>query len=1025
VSQGTVGSVVGGVVRGGLPFWLLSTQGEQRTLLIVSEEEDVLGLADDIRALFRLPESWSTPKAFPVHGYSSDDVAERQVALHGWAYGRPGLLVASLEGLALPADAPDKFRARSFFLKPGLTIARPKFEEALARGGYSRNERTEQVGEYSVRGDVIDIWPAGREAPVRVTWHFDTVEAMRDIDPHTQRSENYLNEAMLCPVVAGEGATLADYAAGARVVFFSAAGAAVWPEGGPWNGATVVGASGNSDEGFQPPPTFVGNIGLLREQLIRWHDEDWNVVVFCHNRGERDRLEEILRDPLASAQGIRPEWFPSFIIGELEHGFIQPLYRRAVLANSEIFGRYRKRIRLPKFEGGGAVGSPLDIKTNDYLVHEKHGVGRYSGLQNLKVGKVTSEYLAIEYKNGDKLYVPIFEIQQVQKYLGAEGKRPALSSLDSATWERLKARVKEDVAEVAADLLKKAAKRSLRPGHAFPPPTRLEEEFAQSFTYTLTPDQKKTLAEVEADMQSPRPMDRLVCGDVGYGKTEVAMRAALKAALAGKQVAVLCPTTILAEQHFRNFSERLAEYPVSLALLSRFQDKDEQKVVIEKISKGAVDVVIGTHRLLSADIAFPNIGLLVIDEEHRFGVKQKAKLLSLRETIDVLSLTATPIPRTLASSISGIKDLSVIETPPEGRQPISTHVGMFNEDIMAKAVQQELDRGGQIFYVHNRVKTLLARKSWLEGLLPSVRIAMAHGQMNEHQLETAMHDFLHNKVEVLLATTIIESGLDIPSVNTLIVEDAEEMGLAQLYQLRGRVGRSKKRAYCYLFYGTDGLTTDAKKRLDALKEYTALGSGFRLAMRDMEIRGAGNLLGPQQHGAMEAVGIETYSRLLNEEIQKQKGEIPLDGPPEGPAMEIGLSAYLPEEYLPSESERVQMYKRVLAADAEGLVKIKEELVDRCGPLPAPAQLLCDAASLRLTAKRYGVSEIREDASGLLIYWRPNYQWPERAFQTIMARSSDGVELIPGPPPAVRIFVDEDEPPLDALAEFFKTVFQVL
>ncbi|MBV9079876.1 MAG: DEAD/DEAH box helicase, partial [Elusimicrobia bacterium] len=813
---------IGGVVRGGFPWWLITEQRDRRTIAVVAEEEDVLGLADDVQALFKLPSEWGPPPPFPVHSYTADDDADRQVALHEWMFPgektKAGLLISSIESLGLPCDPPSALRSRAVFLKPGLTIARPKFEDALARAGYSRSERAEQVGEYSVRGDVIDIWPAGREAPLRVTWNFDTVEALRVIDPHTQRSEDYLQEARLHPVVPGEGATLEAYLDGARIIFFSSA-AAQWPEGGAWSSAEIVGPSGETDEGFEPPPAFAGNINRLRDQLMAWHDEDWNIVVYCHNRGERDRLEELLRDPLSSAKGIRPPWFPTLLIGELEHGFLLPKLRRAVLANAEIFGRYRKRVRLPKFQGAGPLASPLDVKPNDYLVHEKHGIGRYMGLKTLKIGRVTSEYLQLEYKGGDKLYVPIFELQQVQKYLGAEGHRPALSSLDTASWDRLKAKVQEDVAKLAADLLKKAAKRAIRPGHAFPQRTKLEDEFAASFMYKLTPDQQKTLEEVERDMTAPKAMDRLICGDVGYGKTEIAMRAALKAALAGKQVAVLCPTTILAEQHFRNFSERFADYPVTTRLLSRFQDKSEQKQVIETVAKGGVDIVIGTHRLLSADIHFPNLGLLIIDEEHRFGVKQKSKLLSLRETVDVLSLTATPIPRTLASSLSGIKDLSVIETPPEGRLPISTHVGLFNEDIMSKAVQQELDRGGQVFYVHNRVKTLEARKKWLEGLLPSIRIAMAHGQMNEGQLEETMHKFLQHEVDVLLATTIIESGLDIPSVNTLIVEEAEEMGLAQLYQLRGRVGRSKKRAYCFLFYATGGLTTDAKKRLDALKEF--------------------------------------------------------------------------------------------------------------------------------------------------------------------------------------------------------------
>lgn len=992
---------IGGLPRGALAWWLTQHPGAGKTLIVLPEEEDVLSLVDDVRALFKITD-WGLPKPFDIDGYPSDDEPARQVSLHNWTFGKTTLLVASQESLALPCDPAATLRKRSFKLKPGLAMGRTKFEELLSNAGYGRNERTEQVGEYAIRGDVIDIWLAGQESPFRLTWSFDTLDAIRTIDLHTLRSEEYLRETMLYPVLAGQGATLTDYVTeGVETLSYT--------------------PGGENSEGYQPLPVFGGNIDRLREQLVQWHDDDWRVVIFCHNRGERERLEELLIDTMSAARGSRPPWLPPIIVGELEHGFIHSGFRQAVLPNSEIFGRFRKRTRLPKFEGGGGFASPLDIRPNDYLVHEKHGVGRYLGLRPLKVGKVTSEYLSIEYKGGDKLYVPILEIQQVQKYLGAEGKRPALSSLDTAAWERIKAKVKEDVAKMAADLLRKAAKRSIRPGYAFPPRTHLENEFADAFMYKLTPDQEKTLEEVESDMTTPKAMDRLICGDVGYGKTEIAMRAALKAALAGKQVCLLCPTTILAEQHARNFTERMADYPVTIQFLSRFQDKSEQKKILENVAKGGVDIIIGTHRLLSSDVAFSNPGLLIIDEEHRFGVKQKNKLLALRETVDVLSLTATPIPRTLASSLAGIKDLSVIETPPEGRLPISTHVSLFDEDLMTKAVQTELDRGGQVFYVHNRVKTLLARKHWLEGIMPSIRIAMAHGQMNEHELEKAMHDFLHRKVDVLLATTIIESGLDIPSVNTLIVEEAEELGLAQLYQLRGRVGRSKAKAYCYLFYAIGGLTTDAKRRLEALKEFTALGSGLRLAMRDMEIRGAGNLLGPQQHGSMAAVGIETYSKLLNEEIHKLQGEV-TEEIGDGPLFELSLSAYIPEDYMPPELERVQMYKRILSANTAELGKIKEELIDRCGPLVDAVKLLFDTAALRLIAKDKGISEVHQEVEGILIYFRPSFTLPEKSFPLLMSAKPGDFTIIPGPPMGVRVAFKENENSLDALGRFLRVVF---
>ncbi len=995
-------SKISGVTRGALPFWFLENQTALKSVLIVPEDDDVWDVAGEIESLFKLPEEWAIKGPVKLSCYTSDDEPGRNRALHDWLFEKSGLLIASKEALDLPCDPPENLSKRTLRIKPGLTIQRHHFEEILADGGYTRNDWTDQVGEYSIRGDVIDIWPAGIDAPVRIIWNVDTVEAIRRIDVHSQRSDVYERELLIAPVRAGTTSTLAQ----------------IIPEG-----ISQFIFSEPADGEFQNPMAFTGNMNRLRETLQHWHDEDWKVALFCHNQGEKDRLEELLTDPINGFKGTRPPWLAPVYIGDMEHGFVHPTRRIAVLTNSEIFGRYRKRLRMPKFESGSTLSSLLEIKPSDYLVHERYGVGRYAGLNSIKVGKITTEFLTLEYKGGDRIYVPVFELQQVQKYLGAEGKRPPLSSLDTAAWERVKSKVKEDVAKLAKELLAKAAKRSIRPGYAFPPKSHLEEEFGASFLYKLTSDQVKTLEEVEADMVRSRPMDRLICGDVGFGKTEVAMRAALKAALAAKQVVVLCPTTILAEQHFRNFSDRMADYPVTVALLSRFQEKSKQKEILESAAKGGIDIVIGTHRLLSKDVHFKDLGLMIIDEEHRFGVKQKTKLFSLREMVDVLSLTATPIPRTLASSLGGIKDLSVIETPPEGRLPISTHVGVFDEDLMVKAVQNELDRGGQVFYVHNRVKTLMARKTWLESVLPSVRIVMAHGQMKEHELEEAMHAFLHMKVDVLLATTIIESGLDIPSVNTLIVEEAEEMGLAQLYQLRGRVGRSKMRAYCYLFYEKVGLTSDAKKRLDALKEFTSLGSGLRLAMRDMEIRGAGNLLGPQQHGSIAAVGIETYGKLLTEEIARLKGGGAEEEMVQGPVLELNVTALLPPDYVPSESERVMMYKRILSASKESLVKIKEELIDRCGPLPAPAEALFESADLRLKAKAVGISEIREEEEALLVYFRRGFKVREDFINKMLTEPRSVLAFIPGDSTGVRVFLLENEDGLQALKRFLRMIFE--
>ena len=562
-----------------------------------------------------------------------------------------------------------------------------------------------------------------------------------------------------------------------------------------------------------------------------------------------------------------------FIVGPLRSGFFsKDLF---VATNAEIFGRQRHRPRLPKFKSGAIVREVQDIKRGDYVVHEHYGIGRYKGLELLHAGGHDAEYLRVEYAKGDKLYVPLYDLKQIQKYSGSEGGSPRLSSLDTSTWERVKARVQESIQALAKDLVRLHAMRAALPGHAYPEDSHLEQEFAASFLYDETPDQIKAIEDVKKDMEASRPMDRVVLGDVGYGKTEVAMRAAMKAISDSKQVAVLVPTTILAEQHFQTFKQRFADYPARIGLLSRFQSAKEEKETLVAMANGALDIVIGTHKLLQKGIVFHDLGLLVIDEEHRFGVKHKEQIKKLRQHLDVLTLTATPIPRTLSFALSGMRELSIIESPPIGRLPISTHVGPYEDTVVKEAIQKELDRKGQVFYVHNRVQSLNTRLHFLKQLVPGVSIGVVHGQMGGDEIEKVMWEFTHRKHQILLATTIIESGIDIPSANTLIVEEAEDFGLSQLYQLRGRVGRERQKAYCYLFYSPSvPLTQDARARLEALREFTELGSGYRLAVRDMEIRGAGNLLGQQQHGHIAAVGLDLYSQLLQEEIARLKGEPP-------------------------------------------------------------------------------------------------------------------------------------------------------
>jgi transcription-repair coupling factor (superfamily II helicase) len=736
-------------------------------------------------------------------------------------------------------------------------------------------DTVERAGEVAVRGEVLDLWAPGAEGPVRALWPFDQIESLRKIDLTTQRSTDLLDEVRVGPArLAAGDATLIDYL-GPDGVLFESRPAAERPVA--WAGRRVVHdplAAGGGDR-FAPPPPVAGRMDFLAKEVRQWLRDGWTVRVFCHNAGEQERFEELL---LLEDRGFAEDFENRRIdlpLGPLTRGFLDGRDKRAVLAHGELFGRARRRLRLPKFVGGTALQGVAELRKGDYVVHERFGVGRYVALEHKNAGGTESDYLRLEYKGGDRVFVPLFEFRQVRKFIGTEGKRPVLSSLDTAAWDRSKAQVEAAVAEMARELLARAAARQRAPGYAFPPDSHLEQEFGASFLYELTPDQARAIEETKRDMTRPLPMDRLVCGDVGYGKTEVALRAAFKAVCAGKQVAVLVPTTILAEQHGRNFRDRLADYPVGVAVLSRFSKPADQKRIVRDIQRGVVDVAVGTHRLLSPDVTFKDLGLIIIDEEHRFGVKQKERIKAFRDTVDVLALSATPIPRTLGSALGGLKGLSIIETPPEGRLPIATHVGPFDLKTVAAAVEQELRRGGQVFYVHNRVGSIEKRRQWLTDALRehglSARIALAHGQMSGAAMEKVMWDFLHRQFDILIATSIIESGLDIPTVNTLIVEEAEDFGLAQLYQLRGRVGRERQKAYCFLFHSPDAaLSEEAQKRLAALKEFAALGAGFKLAMRDLEIRGAGNLLGPEQHGFVNAVGLDLYGQLLSEEIEKQK-----------------------------------------------------------------------------------------------------------------------------------------------------------
>jgi len=647
------------------------------------------------------------------------------------------------------------------------------------------------------------------------------------------------------------------------------------------------------------------------------------------------------------------------LVGPLEGGFSLPDLGLVVFTDADIQGRRRRRTRT-----AGEPGSAIrlgELATGDIVVHVHHGIGRYVGMRAMQIDGHDREYLEIEYAASDRVFVPTDQITLVQKYIGPEGKEPRLSRLGGGEWHRVKARVKESVRDMAAELIKLYAAREALPGYAFAPDQPWQRELEDGFPYEETPDQLRAIGEIKADMERPRPMDRLLCGDVGFGKTEVAIRAAFKAVADGRQVAVLVPTTILAQQHYRTFEERLRGLPVRVELLSRFRTPREQAQVARRVADGSADIVIGTHRLLAKDVKFRSLGLLVVDEEQRFGVAQKERVKVLSTGVDCLTLTATPIPRTLQFSLFGLRDVSLIETPPEDRFPVQTYVVEMSDELVVEAVRREVGRGGQVFYVYNRIESMDGVLLRLRRLLPEVRIAIAHGRMREEDLERTMIDFLEGEYDMLLATSIIESGLDMPRVNTLIVENADHLGLAQLYQLRGRVGRSNRLAYAYFTYQRDrALSEVAEKRLNAIQQFTDFGAGFQIAMRDLEIRGAGNILGSEQHGFMVTVGFDMYRQLLQEAIEELRGQS-RPRAPEPAQVEIALDAFIPDAYMPDSRDKMDIYRRIAAVnEAEAVDELQEECHDRFGPLPKPVEHLLAVARIRTLAEGCGIRYVREE-----------------------------------------------------------------
>ncbi|HCA78847.1 MAG TPA: transcription-repair coupling factor [Bacteroidetes bacterium] len=936
------------------------------------------------------------------------------------------VLVASAEAVAHHVPSLSDFKTRTLEVTAGQEYSFSGLIDKLTTLGFERKDFVEEYGDFSVRGGILDVFPFIGDNPVRIEFWGDSIESIREFDALSQRSIRELQTAnivarLLSPdEPSGTTASLFTYLASNAVILVDEPAAiqkeieelfhegvenlATWDfvDGQLKRFRTVVHsllseadrpAAVNFSSFSQPPAQ--GSIKVLLRQLRELNSQDHDIVLVCDTRDEADRLRELLEEEVTSpsasdesdtgAPAAAGSSLPEYLLmtEALHLGFVYPAASLALLTEHQIFGRLKRRgvAKRRRFKGFSQKEA-LQLRRGDYVVHIDYGIGKFAGLQKLKVRGGEQEVMKVLYDGNDALYVNLNFVNRVQKYASQEGHLPKLSKLGAPDWERLKARARKRIKDIARELIALYARRRHEQGFAYAPDTHWQKELEASFLYEDTPDQAKATSDVKQDMERPSPMDRLICGDVGFGKTEVAVRAAFKAVMGGKQVAVLVPTTILAQQHYNTFLDRVGRYSVRVESISRFKSKKEQEGILEGIQAGTVDVLIGTHRLLSKDVKFKDLGLLVIDEEHRFGVTAKEKLRELRATVDTMTLTATPIPRTLQFSLMGARDLSLINTPPRNRLPILTEIAQFDIQLIREAILKELRRGGQVYFIHDRVHDIEEVQSLLHTKIPEARFHVAHGQMKGHELEKAMLDFLEKKYDVLICTKIIESGIDIPSVNTIVINRADRFGLAELYQLRGRVGRSNEQAYAYLLTPPiSSLPRATLRRLQAIQEFTELGSGFNLAMRDLEIRGAGNLLGAEQSGFILEMGIEMYQRTVEEavaELKEQEFNKLFEGQPLRPragatetTIDADIEAYIPDIYVESDSERLDFYRRLYTVNSIDEIRtMKDELRDRFGGYPEEVEQLFGLVELKTIAARIGFIKIELSGRLFTLFFPP-------------------------------------------------------
>lgn len=929
----------------------------------------------------------------------------------------PVTVITTMDAFLDGIISPDEIQKNRIHITGEDTVDLTKLEQDLTALGYERESQIEAPGQFAVRGGIIDVFPLAEEMPVRIELWGDEIDSIRMFDAKSQRSIENISEITIYPASENcfgnnglvsflkyfpENETLLFYDEPHRLQetaetveaeytesLKNRADAGMKEEGeeelrvfqtkdiiSEMNRYSGIGLTTLESKcglfkvrsvytvqakGVNP---YNNSFELLTRDLKRLKRNGYRVVLLSGSRTRAKRLAEDLRDyDLSSfySEDMQREVKPGEIMaayGYASEGYEYPMLKFVVISESDIFGRKKKKKKRKKYEGQ-RIQDFAELKPGDYVVHENHGIGVYKGIEKIEVEKIVKDYMKIVYAEGGVLYIPVAQMDLIQKYAGADAKKPRLNKLGTIQWGKTKSQVKKAAQIVAKDLVELYAVRQQSEGFVYGPDTVWQKEFEEMFPFEETDDQLQAIEDTKHDMESKKIMDRLICGDVGYGKTEIAIRAAFKAVQEGKQVVCLVPTTILAQQHYNTFVQRLKEFPVRIDLLCRFRSAAEQKKTIEDTKKGFVDILVGTHRVLSKDVVFKDLGLLIIDEEQRFGVTHKEKIKKLKENIDVLTLTATPIPRTLHMSLIGIRDMSVLEEAPNERMPIQTYVMEYNDEMVREAITRELARDGQVYYVYNRVNDIADVAGRIQSLVPDANVAFAHGQMKERELEDIMYDFINGDIDVLVSTTIIETGLDIPNANTMIIQDADRFGLSQLYQLRGRVGRSNRMAYAFLLYQRDKLLKEvAEKRLSAIREFTDLGSGIKIAMRDLEIRGAGNLLGEAQSGHMEAVGYDLYCKMLNEAVRQLKG---------GPEAEtfttlidLNVDAYIPEYYIKNEYQKLDIYKRIAAIESEEeLEDMTEELIDRFGDIPKKVQQLLVIASLKSLAHSVYVTAIEQ------------------------------------------------------------------